>query len=131
MARDIVRISDVPANTDDILFSNNELTIKRPLLGYPAVVYAGKYADPIALLQNASYSMTAKEDFGIADPDVDFVEIVDEIQTLKMDNMQIVSGRESYIHFYTTTRKFPAASATFDDVLTIPLQYRDYKGGSN
>ena len=70
---------------------------------------------------------TDRQAFGIADPDVDSVEITVELQTLKMDNMQSVSGRESYIRFYTTTRKFPAASAVFEDELVVPLEYRDCK----
>ena len=32
------------------------------------------------------------------------VEITVEVQTLKMDNMMSVSGREAYIKYYTTTR---------------------------
>ncbi|EEF24351.1 conserved hypothetical protein, partial [Ricinus communis] len=127
IAPDIVRISDVPANTGEIRFSDTKLTIRRPLLGYPSVVFTGKYADPIPLLQNASNSMKGNEAFGISDPDVEAVEIVVEVQTLKMDNMQSVSGRESYIHLYTTTRKFPLDSMTFDDILTVPLQYKDCK----
>ena len=55
------------------------------------------------------------------------VEITVELQTLKMDNMMSVSGREAYIKYYTTTRTFPKVSAEFDDVLTIPLEYRDCK----
>ena len=55
------------------------------------------------------------------------VEITVEVQTLKMDNMMSVSGRESYVKFYTTTRKFPKVSAVFEDELIIPLEYKDCK----
>jgi hypothetical protein len=127
VAPDTVRIDGLPVNTDDILFADNKLTLKRPLLGYPSVVFTGKYADPITLLKNASIAMAGTEAFGIADPDVESVEITVELQTLKMDNMQSVSGRESYIHFYTTTRKFPKASAVFEDELIVPLEYKDCK----
>jgi hypothetical protein len=132
VAPDTVRIDGVPNNTDEILFVDTKLTLKRPLLGYPSVVFTGKYADPVTLLQNASDAMVAKQPrdqqaFGIADPDVDSVEITVELQTLKMDNMQSVSGRESYIKFYTTTRKFPKASAVFEDELIVPLEYKDCK----
>ena len=133
VAPDTVRIDGLPNNTDEILFADTKLTLKRPLLGYPSVVFTGKYAaDPVALLQAASDAMLAKQPkdqqaFGIADPDVDSVEITVELQTLKMDNMQSVSGRESYIRFYTTTRKFPRASAVFEDELVVPLEYRDCK----
>ena len=127
VAPDTVRIEGLPANTDDILFADTKLSLKRPLLGYPSVVFTGKYADPIPLLQNASVAMRARRAFGIADPDVDSVEITVELQTLKMDNMMSVSGRESYIKLYTTTRKFPQASAVFEDELIVPLEYRDCK----
>ena len=127
VAPDIVRIEGVPANTDEILFADSKLTLKRPLLGYPSVLFTGKYADPITLLQNASNAMAGKEAFGIADPDVESVQITVEIETLKMDNMQSVSGREAYIHFYTTLRKFAKVSAEFADELIVPLEYEDCK----
>jgi hypothetical protein len=38
-----------------------------------------------------------------------------------------VSGREAYIKYYTTTRAFPKVSAEFDDMLVVPLEYRDCK----
>jgi hypothetical protein len=126
VAPDLVRIEDLPANTDDIAFADDKLTLRRPLLGYPAVVYTGQYASPVALLQAAS-DAKPKEAFGIADPDVESVEIVVELETLRMDNLESVSGRENYIHFYTTTRTFPKASPTFDDVLEVRLDWRDCK----
>jgi hypothetical protein len=60
----------------------NELNIRRPKLGYPAVVYTGKYNDPIQRLlnqsnlsldvNNADHSHNAEHrvGLGIADPDV-------------------------------------------------------------
>jgi hypothetical protein len=132
VAPNAVRIDGLPANSDK-LFGGAELKLKRPLLGYPAVVFTGKYADPITLLKAASDAELVKPKpeergaFGIADPDVESVEITVELQTLKMDNMMSVSGREAYIKYYTTTRTFPKVSAEFDDVLTIPLEYRDCK----
>ena len=131
VAPSTVRVDGLPANTDDILFADTKLTLKRPLLGYPSVVFTNKYPDadpiinPITLLKNASVAMQGKEAFGIADPDVDSVEITVELLTLKMDNMMSVSGQESYIKFYTTTRKFPKASAIFEDELIVPLEYKD------
>ena len=126
VAPDVVRIDGLPANTNDA-FNGTELVMRRPLLGYPAVVFTGKYADPIARLQQASNAMKGKEAFGIADPDVMSAEIVVELQTLGMDNLDSVSGSEPYIHFYTTTREFPTASAVFEDSLSIPLEYKDCK----
>jgi hypothetical protein len=127
VAPDVVRIADLPVNTDQILFADATLTMRRPLLGYPSVVFTGRYADPVTLLKNASLAATATDHvaFGIADPDVQVVQITVELQTLKMDNQASVSGREAYILYYTTTRSFPTDSPLFDDVLTIPLEYRD------
>lgn len=127
VAPDVVRVDGLPANSEEVVFSGAELVMRRPLLGYPAVVFTGKYADPVGGLQQASTAMKGKEAFGIADPDVGSVEIVVEVQTLGMDNLDSVSGRESYIHFYTTTRKFPNASAVFEDMLSIALTYKDCK----
>ncbi len=127
VAPNTIRIDGLPVNTDDILYTDTKLTIKRPLLGYPSVVFTDKYADPVTLLQKASKDMAGKEAFGIADPDVDSIEIIVELQTLKMDNMMSVSGRESYIKFYTTTRQFPKVSAIFEDELIVPLRYKDCK----
>jgi hypothetical protein len=132
VAPNAVRIDGLPENTH-VLFAGTELKLKRPILGYPAVVFTGKYADPIPLLQAASDAELTKPipergAFGIADPDVESVEITGELQTLKMDNMMSVSGREAYIKYYTTTRTFPKkASAEFNDVLEVPLEYRDCK----
>ncbi len=127
VAPDTVRIDGLPANTSEVEFGGAEFVLQRPLLGYPAVAFTGKYANPIARLQQASIDMRGKEAFGIPDPDVDSVEIIVEVQTLGMDNLDSVSGRESYVHLYKTTRAFPGASPVFDDELTIALEYQDCK----
>lgn len=125
------RIADLPANSDAAP-SPDQLSIQRPYLGYPAVVYTGKYADPVQRLKQASSDMltapaTDREAFGIHDPDVDRIEITVEVETLKMDNLQSVSGRENYVHLYTTERRFPAVASEADYArsLDIPLVYRD------
>jgi hypothetical protein len=120
------RIENLPVNTDGSL-DIKQLNIRRPLLGYPAVVYTGKYADPVKLLKTASQAMQGKEAFGIADPDVNRVEITVEVQTLKMDNLLSVSGKDNYVHLYTTYRSFPAVNneSDYDAVLNIPIVYRD------
>ncbi len=128
------RIADLPHNTD-ATGDPHALLIQRPLLGYPAAVYArSKYADPVALLKAASRAMTEldptqQEGFGIHDPDVDRIEIAVEIETLKLDNLQSVSGRENYVHLYTTERSFPkiVAETDYAATLRIPLEYRDVK----
>jgi hypothetical protein len=125
------RLANVPPNNDSPT-NPDSLSIQRPFIGYPAVVYTGKYADPVARLKQASLEMlasppTEREAFGIHDPDVDRIEVTVEVETLKMDNLQSVSGRENYVHLYTTTRRFPAVANENDyaAALEIPLVYRD------
>ncbi len=121
-----LRIADLPKNTD-LLSTPNQINIQRPLLGYPAVVYTDKYADPINLLKNASQAMIGTEAFGIADPDVNRVEVTVEVETLRMDNLLSVSGTENYVELYATTRSFPAVNneGDYEAVLDIPILYRD------
>ncbi|MQA30629.1 MAG: hypothetical protein GEU82_12470 [Luteitalea sp.] len=95
---------------------------RRPLLGYPSVVFTGKYADPIPLLQAASDAAVGRESFGIPDPDVTRVRVDVEVRTLRMDNLLSLSGNEAYIHLYTTDRDFPA---DVDAPRTIPLGFRE------
>jgi hypothetical protein len=117
-----VRIQNITPNEDGKVFEDASLKIQRPLLGYPAVVFTNKYENPVALLKQSSTNLKGVEAFGLADPDVEMVEITVEVQALKMDNLLSISGKESYIKFYTTTRKFPVA---YDDVLDIPIEYKD------
>ena len=114
--------SDVPTSPDS-------LSIGRPLLNYPAVVYTGGYADPIGKLTAAATELRGKEAFGIPDPDVASVEITVEVAALRMDNQLSLSGKENYCLLYQTRRGFPAA-ANDDDLatpLTLPITYRDAK----
>lgn len=127
------RLADLPLSTD-ALVEPDQLSIQRPFLGYPAVLYTGKYADPVARLRQASRDMNLRppaerQAFGIHDPDVDRIEIIVEVETLTMDNRQSVSGRENYVHLYTTQRAFPAVVEEDDYAaeLQIPLEYRDVK----
>jgi hypothetical protein len=120
-----VRIADLPRFPDaplDALFAGNELAVGRPLLGYPNVVFTGKYADPVARLHAASNAAVGKDSFGIPDPDVQRVRIEVEVRTLRQDNLQSLSGRDAYIHLYTTQRAFPA---DFDTDCRVPLDFRD------
>jgi hypothetical protein len=129
------RIEDLPTGTDTT-GDPDGLSIRRPFIGYPALLYTGKYAPAhaVALLKKASRDMLLlepkeREAFGVHDPDVDRIEITVEVETLKMDNLQSVSGKENYVHLYTTERKFPAVAAEDDyaAALQIPIEYRDVK----
>ena len=115
-----VRVDGLPVDND--VFGGNALTVRRPLLGYPAVVFTGKYADPIPLLKAASDAAVGKGSFGIPDPDVNRVRIDIELRTVRMDNLLSLSGREPYAALYTTHRNFPAA---FDQPCVIPIEFRD------
>ncbi len=122
------RLAGLPVNTD-APSDPDSLSITRPLLGYPAVVYTGKYADPVTLLKAASQDMAGKEAFGIPDPDVAQIEVTVELETLKLDNLLSVSGKDNYVHLYTTRRSFPPiiGEADYGATLEIPLAYRDVK----
>ncbi len=137
-----------PTGADDNALVNNDnpieiaaLNIQRPKLGYPAVVYTGKYADPVQRLINQSnqgidvdpndHSVNAQHrvGLGIADPDVDRLEIVVEIASLKMDKLDSVSGKDDYVHLYTTYRAFPPVNNDddYEAVLNIPVEYKDVR----
>lgn len=122
------RLENLPVNSDTP-GDPDTLTIRRPLLGYPAVIYTGKYADPVARLVQASSDLAGKEAFGIPDPDVNRIEITVEVETLKLDNLLSVSGKENYVHLYTTERSFLAAAGDdgYGAALTIPVVYKDAK----
>jgi hypothetical protein len=127
------RVADLPGNTD-ALGDPDSLSITRPFTGYPAVVYTGKYADPVSRLKAASRDMmkrpaTEQEAFGIHDPDVDRIEITVEVETLKMDNVQSDSGRDNYVLLYRTKRSFPAVGGEDDyaAALELPIVYHDVK----
>jgi hypothetical protein len=120
------RIENLIVN-DDVPKDPDSIAVRRPLLGYPAVVYTRKYADPITRLRNASLAMAGVEAFGIPDPDVDRIEVTVEIETLKLDNLLSVSGRDNYVRLYTTYRSFPAVGNEddYDASLNIPIVYHD------
>ena len=137
-----------PSGNDDNPFVNSdvpnpitELNIRRPKLGYPAIVYTGKYANPVQRLISQSalgidvdpgdHSVNAEHrvGLGIADPDIDRLEIVVEIESLKLDKLESVSGKEDYVHLYTTYRPFPAINSDddYEAILNIPVEYKDVK----
>lgn len=118
---------DNPINGE--LFTGAAIQIKRPRLGYPAVVFTNKYPNAIALLKTDSNAAAgnipankAGRDFGLPDPDVDRVEIIVEVRSLLMDNQLSANGKESYIQLYKTYRKFPV---NFNTGLSIPIKYVD------
>lgn len=132
---------DNPLVNNDLPHAIEELNIRRPKLGYPAVVYTDKYANPIQRLINqsnlginvnlAALQLNAEHrvGLGIADPDVDRIEVTVEIASLKLDKLDSVSGRDDYIHLYTTYRSFSSIvdDDDYENILNIPIEYRDVK----
>ena len=112
---------EITPNTDDHNFNGSSLKLSRPVLGYPAVVYTGRYTDVITKLEKSVQDLLAEQQtsggqaggkaFGIPDPDVVSVEIKVEVETLQMDNLASDDGREHYITLYKTYRNFN----TFDE----------------
>jgi hypothetical protein len=120
-----VRIAKLPKFPDDPLdafYPDSTIRVSRPLLGYPSVVFTGKYADPVPLLKAASTAAVGKESFGIPDPDVRQVQIDVEVRALRMDNALSKTGREAWALLYTTQRDFPA---DFTMPRVIPLTFQD------
>jgi hypothetical protein len=120
-----VRIPGLPKFPDaalDAFYVGATIEVSRPLLGYPSVVFTGKYADPVTRLKAASDAAVGKDSFGIPDPDVTRVRVDVEVRALRMDNALSISGREAWALLYTTHRDF---SADFHQPRVIPLEFRD------
>ncbi|CAN5732247.1 hypothetical protein BH10BAC3_BH10BAC3_39180 [soil metagenome] len=115
---------DIKTSTDDANFDGDNLNIRRPLLGYPAVVYTGKYADPIADLKTAIPLLSGKDEIGLPDPDVTKVEIVVEVESMQMDNLPSKKGKENYTRLYTAYREF--AADDFAAAIDVPVEYKDF-----
>lgn len=108
------------------------LRIKRPLLGYPAVVYTGKYTDAIEQLKAILGSLPAGSaktalDIGLADPDVDHFIVQVEVKSLEMDNVLSENGRESYVLWYEKEYTLSQAVNKYDQEFALSIVYRDFK----
>ncbi len=119
-----VRLQEALPEKDDEFFMGNELNMLRPLLGYPSVLFTGKYPNAVADLTADAINATGKREIGLADPDVESVEILVEIKALEMDMLlrHDTSSHESYAKLYITKRKFPAP---LDGLLNIPITFAD------
>lgn len=120
-----VRLQETLPERDDAFFLGDAINIRRPLLGYPAVVFTGKYPNVIDdLIADAEIAKAERREVGLADPDVECVEILVEVKALEMDMLlrHNQDSRESYAKLYITKRKFAAG---FNDILNIPFTYVD------
>jgi hypothetical protein len=130
---------DNPLVNSDTPTAIEALNVRRPKLGYPAVVFTGKYQNPVQrLIDQAAAGIQVdpgdpganaehRVGLGIADPDVDRIEITVEVASLRLDKLASVSGKDDYVHLYTTTRAFPAVADDddYEAVLNVPIDYRD------
>lgn len=117
---------DPPPPDPDPSAAPNKLKLRRPLLGHPAVVLTGAYANAVDLLV-ADLPRAAAEhrEVGLRDPDVDAVRIVVEARGLAQDPLASDGG---YVILYETTRDFPAAP--LDAPLVIDLAWTDVHDAS-
>ncbi len=97
------------------------ISIARPLLEYPAVLFTGKYPDPVTDLKNLVFQENVLKP-GLPDPDVHEVYIRVEVKSLRMDNALSQNGSDSYITLYQTKRSFPEDRYV---KLEIPIQFID------
>lgn len=131
-ALQIINKDQIKDSTDELNFEGDTLIMKRPLMGYPSVVYTGKYTDPISLLKQSVEAQIALYTpanpvniyLGLADPDVSRIAIKVEIETLQMDNLASDSGKDNYITLYQTFRNFDPVN--FEEELPLRFQYKDY-----
>ncbi|MEO8794091.1 MAG: hypothetical protein ABI390_01425 [Daejeonella sp.] len=128
----VINKDEINHSTDDLNFTGSALTFKRPLLGYPTVVYTRKYGDAVGLLKNQLQAHLDLEaagtelnySIGLSDPDVTKIGVKVEVETLQMDNLQSDSGKENYITLYNTYRDFEAGN--FDQELQLNFIYKDF-----
>ncbi|PZX52422.1 hypothetical protein LV84_03428 [Algoriphagus ratkowskyi] len=113
-------------NKEETEFNGNAvMEIRRPLLEYPAVVFTDKYQklglDPIAMLKDLPVENGELKP-ALPDPDVQLVEVLVEVKSLRMDNRQSQNGRDSFITLYKTKRYFPK---DLEAPLTIQTEFFD------
>ena len=132
----VLNQDEITSNTDDHNFTGNSLKLARPVLGYPDVVYTGKYTDVVnkladnvkALLmeQQVSGGKSGARAYGLPDPNVVSVEIKVEVETLQLDNLASDDGQEHYITLYKTYRFFmPFDENAADGAIQVPITFVD------
>jgi hypothetical protein len=118
-----VRIQNVLPEEDGVYFTEDQLVVNRPLLGYPSVLFTGAYPDALDLLKADFDAAAGKRDIGIADPDVDRLQIEVAVRSLDMDTTILKHDpQDNFAILYTTTRAFPA---DLNGDLNVPLSFVD------
>jgi hypothetical protein len=119
-------VTPLPTKDTDI-FVRDVLSVKRPLLGYPSVLFTGAYADGVQKLiddSNVVINDNLKRDIGLPDPGVDRMEVLVEVKSLAMDTT--ISKRDPKDNFallYTTIRAFDGEN--FDAQLDVSFTFVD------
>ena len=103
-------ITPLPVSDTDI-FTSAKLSVKRPLLGYPSVLFTGGYTDAVQKLiddSNVVVTTNSKRDVGLYDPNVDRMEVIVEVRSLGMDTtIRKLNAKDNFAFLYSTTRAFP------------------------
>jgi hypothetical protein len=128
-----VRLANVLPVRDDEYFKDDTLVMMRPLLGYPSVLFTGRYPNAVADLTGDATNILAEtindpakaRAVGLSDPDVDFVEVLVEVKALEMDMLlrYNTDSHESYAMLYITKRPFPLDDLNGD--CNIPITFVD------
>ncbi len=118
--------------SDTAIFTGKTLSVKRPLLGYPSVLFTGGYTDAIQKLIDDSNIIIGsvvngiqkiKRDIGLSDPDVSLMEIIVEVRSLGMDTtIRKRDAKDNFAFLYKTKRPFPKS---FDAQLDVKFTFID------
>ncbi|KAH0539021.1 hypothetical protein FGG08_004415 [Glutinoglossum americanum] len=114
-------VGKAPAFDDLAEMAPATIELKRPLLHYPAVMCTEYYRtrNPLDMLL-ADLAIAGKDrEVGLPDPDVMWVEILVEVETLVQDTLA-TDGK--FMELYTTTRAFPRDPT---QSLVVELDYRE------
>jgi hypothetical protein len=97
-----------------------EITVKRPLLQYPAVVCTGKHTNPENMLKlDVSNAAAQRREPGLPDPDVDHLVITVEAESFPHDPLATDGIFQT---IFVTTRSFPA---DYFQSLNLEIKWED------
>jgi hypothetical protein len=111
---------------DTQIFTGDKLSVKRPLLGYPSVLFTGGYKNAVQKLiddSNVVIATNAKRDIGLYDPDIDRIQIIVEVRSLSMDTTILKNDpKDNFAFLYGTERAF---SGNLDKQLDVDFTFID------
>ena len=106
-----------PPATPDPTAPPAALTLRRPLLGYPMVVFTDVAGAEALLRADLPAAKLAGREVGLPDPDVVAAEI--DVQ-VRMPGFDPAGGEDGYRTVYTAMRAFPGPAD-----LVVPLEWQD------